>query len=146
MKKRNKKFYRKKRPMVQINVVPYIDVMLVLLVIFMITTPILTQGVKVDLPKAKSEKIPSNDSKPIVVTVNKQGEYFVNQGVSDPKAPLSPTELANAVINLSQQNPGKPVYVRGDSSASYGEVVKAMALIQRAGVDKVGLVTEDGKS
>lgn len=112
----------------------------------MITTPILTQGVKVDLPKAKSEKIPSNDSKPIVVTVNKQGEYFVNQGVSDPKAPLSPTELANAVINLSQQNPGKPVYVRGDSSASYGEVVKAMALIQRAGVDKVGLVTEDGKS
>ncbi|WP_150466738.1 protein TolR [Francisella sp. SYW-9] len=146
MRKRNKKFYRKKRPMVQINVVPYIDVMLVLLVIFMITTPILTQGVKVDLPKAKSEKIPSNDSKPIVVTVNKQGEYFVNQGVSDPKAPLSPTSLANAVIKLSQQNPGKPVYVRGDSSASYGEVVKAMALIQRAGVDKVGLVTEDGKS
>lgn len=146
MKKRNKRFYRKRRPMVQINVVPYIDVMLVLLVIFMITTPILTQGVKVDLPKAKSEKIPSNDSKPIVVTVNKQGEYFVNQGVSDPKAPLSPNELANAVVNLSQQNPGKPVYVRGDSSASYGEVVNAMALIQRAGIDKVGLVTEDGKS
>lgn len=74
MKKRNKRFFRKQRPMVQINVVPYIDVMLVLLVIFMITTPILTQGVKVDLPKAQSEKIPSNDSKPIVVTVNKQGE------------------------------------------------------------------------
>ncbi|AJI52367.1 protein TolR [Francisella philomiragia] len=146
MKKRNKRFFRKKRPMVQINVVPYIDVMLVLLVIFMITTPILTQGVKVDLPKAQSEKIPSNDSKPIVVTVNKDGEYFVNQGVSDPKAPLSARDLTNAVVSLSQQSPGKPVYVRGDSSASYGEVVKAMALIQRAGVDKVGLVTEDGKS
>lgn len=146
MKRNNKRFFRKKRPMVQINVVPYIDVMLVLLVIFMITTPILTQGVKVDLPKAQSEKIPSSDSKPIVVTVNKQGEYFVNQGVSDPKAPLNSGALANAVIRLSQQNPGKPVYVRGDSSASYGEVVKAMALIQRAGVDKVGLVTEDGKS
>ncbi|ASG68681.1 protein TolR [Francisella halioticida] len=146
MRKRNKKIYRKKRPMVQINVVPYIDVMLVLLVIFMITTPILTQGVKVDLPKSRSEKIPSNDSKPIVVTVNKQGEYFINQGVSNPKVSLSSRDLANAVVTLSQQNPGKPVYVRGDSSASYGEVVKAMALIQRAGVDKVGLVTEDGKS
>ena len=132
--------------MVQINVVPYIDVMLVLLVIFMITTPILTQGVKVDLPKAQSEKIPSNDSKPIVVTVNKQGEYFINQGVNDPKTPLSSGALANAIVSLSQQNHGKPVYVRGDTSASYGEVVKAMTLIQRVGVDKVGLVTEDGKS
>lgn len=146
MKKRNKRFFGKQRPMVQINVVPYIDVMLVLLVIFMITTPILTQGVKVDLPKAQSEKIPSNDSKPIVVTVNKQGEYFINQGVNDPKTALSSGALANAVVSLSQQNPGKPVYVRGDSSASYGEVVKAMALIQKAGIDKVGLVTEDGKS
>ncbi|ACD30459.1 protein TolR [Francisella tularensis] len=146
MKKRNKRFFRKQRPMVQINVVPYIDVMLVLLVIFMITTPILTQGVKVDLPKAQSEKIPSNDSKPIVVTVNKQGEYFINQGVNDPKTALSSGALANAVVSLSQQNPGKPVYVRGDSSASYGEVVKAMALIQKADIDKVGLVTEDGKS
>lgn len=132
--------------MVEINVVPYIDVMLVLLVIFMITTPILTQGVKVDLPKAQSEKIPSNDSKPIVVTVNKEGEYFINQGVGNTKSSLSSGELANVVITLSRQTPGKPVYVRGDSSASYGEVVKAMALIQRAGVDKVGLVTEDGKS
>lgn len=146
MKKRNKRFFRKKRPMVEINVVPYIDVMLVLLVIFMITTPILTQGVKVDLPKAQSEKIPSNDSKPIVVTVNKEGEYFINQGVGNTKSSLSSGELANVVITLSRQTPGKPVYVRGDSSASYGEVVKAMALIQRAGVDKVGLVTEDGKS
>lgn len=146
MQKRNKRFFRKKRPMVEINVVPYIDVMLVLLVIFMITTPILTQGVKVDLPKAQSEKIPSNDSKPIVVTVNKGGEYFINQGVSDSKASLSSSKLANVVVSLSRQNPGKPVYVRADSSASYGEVVKAMALIQKAGIDKVGLVTEDGKS
>ena len=140
------KSFVKKRPMVQINVVPYIDVMLVLLVIFMITTPILTQGVKVDLPKATSEKIPSNDSKPIVVTVNKQGEYFVNQGVDDPKAALSADKLSQVVVDLSKQQSGKPVYVRGDSQASYGEVVKAMALIQKAGVDKVGLVTEDGKA
>lgn len=146
MKKRNKRFFRKQRPMVQINVVPYIDVMLVLLVIFMIATPILTQGVKVDLPKAQSEKIPSNDSKPIVITVNKQGEYFINQGVNYPKTPLSSGVLANAVVSLSQQNPENPVYVRGDTSATYGEVVKAIVLIQRAGVDKVGLVTEDGKS
>ncbi|MGQ4002660.1 protein TolR [Francisellaceae bacterium CB300] len=146
MARNRRKSFVKKRPMVAINVVPYIDVMLVLLVIFMITTPILTQGVKVELPKAVSEKIPSNDSKPIVVTVNKDGEYFVNQGVDDPKASLSANQLSQVVIDLSKQNSGKPVYVRGDSQASYGEVVKAMALIQKAGVDKVGLVTEDGKS
>jgi biopolymer transport protein TolR len=146
MARNKRKSFVKKRPMVVINVVPYIDVMLVLLVIFMITTPILTQGVKVDLPKATSEKIPSNDSKPIVVTVNKEGEYFVNQGIDDPKIPLSADQLSQVVIDLSKQNSGKPVYVRGDSQANYGEVVKAMALIQKAGVDKVGLVTEDGKS
>ena len=146
MARNKRKSFVKKRPMVVINVVPYIDVMLVLLVIFMITTPILTQGVKVDLPKATSEKIPSNDSKPIVVTVNKEGEYFVNQGIDDPKIPLSTDQLSQVVIDLSKQNSGKPVYVRGDSQANYGEVVKAMALIQKAGVDKVGLVTEDGKS
>ena len=146
MARNKRKSFVKKRPMVTINVVPYIDVMLVLLVIFMITTPILTQGVKVDLPKATSERIPSNDSKPIVVTVNKEGEYFVNQGVDDPKIPLSADQLSQVVIYLSKQNSGKPVYVRGDSQANYGEVVKAMALIQKSGVDKVGLVTEDGKS
>jgi biopolymer transport protein TolR len=146
MARNKRKSFVKKRPMVAINVVPYIDVMLVLLVIFMITTPILTQGVKVDLPKTTSEKIPSNDSKPIVVTVNKEGEYFVNQGINDPKIPLSADQLSQVVIDLSKQNSGKPVYVRGDSQANYGEVVKAMALIQKAGVDKVGLVTEDGKS
>ena len=132
--------------MVEINVVPYIDVMLVLLVIFMITTPILTQGVKVELPKAKSEKISSADSKPIVVTVNKAGEYFINQGVSDPKQSLSSEKLSQVVVSLSAQNSDKPVYVRGDNNANYGEVVGAMSLIQKAGVDKVGLVTEDGKS
>lgn len=146
MARNKRKSFVKKRPMVAINVVPYIDVMLVLLVIFMITTPILTQGVKVDLPKATSEKIPSNDSKPVVVTVNKIGEYFVNQGVDDPKMALSADQLSGIVDDLSKQNSGKPVYVRGDSQASYGEVVKAMILIQKAGVDKVGLVTEDGKS
>ena len=146
MARNKRKSFVKKRPMVAINVVPYIDVMLVLLVIFMITTPILTQGVKVDLPRATSEKIPSNDSKPIVVTVNKGGEYFVNQGIDDPKIPLSADQLSQVVIDLSKQNLGKPVYVRGDSQANYGKVVKAMALIQKAGVDKVGLVTEDGKS
>ncbi|GAB4221804.1 MAG: protein TolR [Francisella sp.] len=146
MRKKNKRQFRKQRDIVQINVVPYIDVMLVLLVIFMITTPILTQGVKVDLPKSQSEKIPSNDSKPIVVTVNRQGEFFINQGVSDTNKALNSNELANVVIGLSQQNPGKPVYVRGDSNASYGNVIQAMSLIKRAGVEKVGLVTENDKS
>ena len=146
MKRKKNSFLRKRRSVIQINVVPYIDVMLVLLVIFMITTPILTQGVKVDLPKTNSEKISSNDSKPIVVTVNKQGQYFINQGVSDTTSPLSSNTLAKVVINLSKQNADKPIYVRGDSNASYGDVVKAMALIRDAGIDKVGLVTEDDQS
>ena len=146
MARNRRKSFVKKRPIVMINVVPYIDVMLVLLVIFMITTPILTQGVKVDLPKASSEKIPSNDSKPIVVTVNKDGEYFINQGVNNPKVSLSADKLSQVVVDLSKQNSGNPIYVRGDSQASYGEVVKAMVLIQKAGINKVGLVTEDGKS
>lgn len=146
MKKNSRRGLRKKKPMVEINVVPYIDVMLVLLVIFMITTPILTQGVKVDLPKATSEKIPSNDSKPIVITVNKQGEYFANQGVNNTKSVLSANDLKKVVVDLEKQYPNKPVYVRGDASATYGQVVSAMALIQQAGVEKVGLVTEDDKS
>ena len=146
MRKNYKRSARKKRKMIEINVVPYIDVMLVLLVIFMITTPILTQGVKVDLPKATSEKISSEDSKPIVVTVNKEGQYFVNQGVADTKNPLGADELKGVVLSLAQQNADKPVYVRGDASANYGQVVSAMALIQQAGVEKVGLVTEDSNN
>ncbi|MDE4949164.1 protein TolR, partial [Francisella tularensis subsp. holarctica] len=78
-----------------------------------------------DLQNAQSEKIPSNDRKPLFVTVKTQVVYFINQGVNDPKTALSSGALAKAVLSLSQQNTGKPVYVRGDSSASYGEVVKA---------------------
>ena len=142
---RKKRTFRKKHTIININVVPYIDVMLVLLVIFMITTPILTQGVKVSLPEAKSEKISLSDSKPIVITVNEQGQYFINQGISNTKNPVSPSQLQNIVINLAKIN-NKPVYIRGDEAASYGEVVKAMALIQNAGIKNIGLVTKDENS
>lgn len=146
MRASNKKSYRKKRPMIEINVVPYIDVMLVLLVIFMITTPILTQGVKVDLPKISSEKIPSEDSKPIVVTVDQQGKYFLNQGVSSTSSPVQPNDLSPIVLRLVKESNGKPVYVRGDENVDYGRVVKLMVLLQQSGVDKIGLVTENEKN
>ena len=131
-----------RKAMVDINVVPYIDVMLVLLIVFMITTPLLTTGVKVDLPKAQAQTIQATPEKPIVVTVNAQGQYFLNQGSEQP---LSAQGLRQQVATLRQQAPDKPIYVRGDDSAMYGQVVNAMVLLQQAGVEKVGLVTDGSK-
>ena len=131
----------KRKAMVEINVVPYIDVMLVLLIIFMITTPMLTQGVKVDLPQAQAKKIPPNENKPVIVTVNQQGQYFINQG--DAKENISATELTTTIRALLNKDPKKQIYVRGDKNASYGQVVSAMVLLQKAGAATVGLVTDD---
>ncbi len=131
----------KRKAMVEINVVPYIDVMLVLLIIFMITAPMLTQGVKVSLPEASAKKIPPTETKPLIVTVNQQGQYFLNQG-NDQNA-ISADNLKQTVTSMLSQNPKKEVYVRGDKSASYGEVVSAMVLLQKSGVKSVGLVTDD---
>ena len=137
---RKRQSYRTKRKaMVEINVVPYIDVMLVLLIIFMITAPMLTPGVKVSLPQANSEKIPPTPSKPFVVTVNSQGKYFVGQNH------LDASQLTDAVNKSLQQNHLRKVYVRGDKDASYGQVVVAMVLLQKAGVKDVGLITDDSK-
>ena len=131
----------KRKAMVEINVVPYIDVMLVLLIIFMITAPMLTQGVKVDLPQAQAKKIPPNENKPIIVTVNQQGQYFINQG--DGKTSISASALTNTIQALLKKDSKKQIYVRGDKHASYGEVVSAMVLLQKAGASTVGLVTDD---
>ena len=131
----------KRTAMVEINVVPYIDVMLVLLIIFMITAPMLTQGVKVDLPNATAKKIPPTENKPLIVTVNKHGDYFINQ--KNGSAALTTTELQQMVKAALQTNSKKQVYVRGDKSVQYGQVVRAMVLLQKAGVSSVGLVTDD---
>ncbi len=133
---------RKRKAMVDINVVPYIDVMLVLLIIFMITTPMLTQGVKVDLPQASAKKIPSTSELPMIVTVNRAGQYFLNT-VFDGKQAISATELMRKVRSALAKDKKKQIYVKGDKDANYGQVVNAMVLLQKSGVGNVGLVTDD---
>lgn len=127
--------------MSEINVVPYIDVMLVLLVIFIITAPLLTQGVKVDLPQANSEPLPRQDQEPLIVTVDKGGNFFLNVGENSGNSISTETLLAR-VSAVLRRNPEIPVLVRGDRQVPYGEVVRAMSLLQRAGAPSVGLMTE----
>ncbi len=121
--------------MAEINVVPYIDVMLVLLVIFMITAPLLTQGVDVDLPTAASNPMPE-ETEPVVVTVTAAGEMYIDE---DLKEADEITAYAVAVRNRNQE---ARFLVRGDQSAEYRHIVKAMVLLQQAGVPRVGMVTE----
>ena len=127
--------------MSEINVVPYIDVMLVLLVIFMITAPLLTQGVKVDLPQAEAEPIDVETQEPLVVTIDANGDYYVNYG-DDQSSPVEPQTLAARVGALLRHRPGLAVVVRGDENVPYGDVVILMTILQRAGAPSVGLMTE----
>jgi len=131
----------RKRPMSEINVVPYIDVMLVMLVIFMITAPLLNQGVDVDLPQADAEPMDDTQQDPVVLTVDAQGRYFLNVG-GDPEQEIDAETLLLRTAAVLRQRPRAAVLVRGDSSVDYGLVVAAMSLLQQAGAAKVGLVTE----
>lgn len=131
----------RRKPMAEINVVPYIDVMLVLLVIFMITAPLLTQGVKVELPQASAEAIPPEDKEPVVVSVDAQGQYYINVG-DNPDDPIDGQTLAARVAAVLRRQPTTPVYVRGDTRVDYGSVMGAMTLLQGAGAPSVGLITE----
>ncbi len=124
----------------EINVVPYIDVMLVLLVIFMVTAPLLTEGVKVDLPQATAKPIESEESIPFVVHVNAQGEYYVNQDADDPVTLQQLSVKAAAVLRANART---PFLVRGDANVDFDSVVQAMVALQAAGVDDVGLVTKN---
>ena len=130
-----------KRPISEINVVPYIDVMLVLLVIFMITAPLLAQGVKVDLPRADAEPLDTREQEPLVVTIDAAGNYYVNYGDSQ-ESPVEPRVLAARVGALLRHRPGLAVVVRGDERVPYGDVVVLMSVLQRAGAPSVGLMTE----
>lgn len=132
---------KKRRLMGEINVVPYIDVMLVLLIIFMVTAPLLTQGVQVELPRAAAENLPPDDKEPIVVTVNRAGELFLNLGES-PKQPIDDKLLVAQVSKVLRNRPDTPVMVKGDNAVDYGSVVHAMTLLQQAGAPNVGLVTD----
>ncbi|WP_027329510.1 protein TolR [Marinimicrobium agarilyticum] len=131
----------KKKPMAEINVVPYIDVMLVLLVIFMITAPLLMQGVKVDLPQAPSEAVEDDDTEPLIVSIKKDGSYYINLGGDqETQRPLS--EIKETVSKVLRQEPQTPVLVWGDRDVDYGVVVQLMTELQSAGAPSVGLVTE----
>ncbi|MFT7287034.1 MAG: biopolymer transport protein TolR [Halieaceae bacterium] len=130
------------RPMAEINVVPYIDVMLVLLIIFMVTAPMLMQGVQVDLPQAKTEPVENQDSEPVIVSIDAQGQLYLNLGGQEDQV-LSRATVQQRVGAVIRRSPDKPVLVWGDKAVPYGEVVSLMAALQEAGANGVGLVTEN---
>ena len=127
---------RRRSLMSEINVVPYIDVTLVLLVIFMITAPLLTQGVQVDLPQATAKPVDVQDRETLVVTVDRDGRYYLDD------RRIGADELKRKVSAILRVRPQTPVMIRGDRKVDYGQVVQAMALLQGAGAPSVGLITE----
>lgn len=143
------KMRRSKSLMAEINVVPYIDVMLVLLIIFMIATPLLRQGVQVNLPQANAKPLTEKQKEPIIVTVGASGQYYLN--ISEhPNQPISSVELATRIaaeLQLAEQA-GQPraVLIKGDQTVDYGKVMQAMVLLQQAGVADVGLMTKPAGS
>jgi biopolymer transport protein TolR len=126
--------------MSEINVVPYIDVMLVLLVIFMVTAPLLTQGIKVELPQADSQNIESKGQEPLVVSVDQQGRFYFNIG-DKPDQSLDARKLMVRVKAVLRHRQDSTVYVKGDRNVAYGEVVQVMALLKQSGVEHIGMVT-----
>ncbi|MBA4502014.1 protein TolR [Marinobacterium marinum] len=125
----------------EINVVPYIDVTLVLLVIFMVTAPMLTQGVSVELPQAAAEPVEDQNEEPVILTVDAEGLYYINVG-GDEKTAITRNEVAERVGKILASAPEKLLLVRGDKSANYDQVVQLMVLLQQVGAKSVGLVTE----
>ena len=130
----------KRKPMSEINVVPYIDVMLVLLIIFMVTAPMLMQGVKVDLPEAAADPVENQDSEPLIVSIDAQGKLYLNLGNEEQALALA--TIKDRVSKVVKRNAQKPVLIWGDQSVPYGDVVTVMVALQQAGAPSVGLVTE----
>lgn len=130
------------KPIAEINIVPYIDVMLVLLIIFMVTVPLIQQGVEIDLPENTSEILEkTTEQEPLIITVDKLGNFFINQGDYANK-PLEEDALIEEAKILIQQSVDQLVYVRGDRNTVYQYVMDAMVALQKAGADKIGLVTQ----
>ena len=135
---------RQRRLMAEINVVPYIDVMLVLLIIFMITAPLLTQGISVDLPRAGAEPLDPElmqDNEPLVLSINREGELFLNIG-GDEEMPIDEQTVLTRTAAVLRRNSQTPVLVKADQAVSYGRVVTGMVILQRAGAEKVGFLTD----
>ncbi len=134
---------RPRRQMAEINVVPYIDVMLVLLVIFMITAPLLQTGVEIDLPDADATPIASDaeGQEPLVLSVDSGGRWYLNVG-DDPESPLGQAEVQKLAAAVLRLEPGRKVLVAGDSAVDYGQIMQAMVTLQLAGAPEIGLMSE----
>jgi len=132
---------KKRRSMSEINVVPYIDVMLVLLIIFMVTAPLLNQGVEVDLPAAPANPLDSDGPEPIVISVDAEGEMYLSIS-ADPEASISAGAMIDQVKAALDKEAKRPVLIRGDANGPYDNVVRLLVLLQRADVNSVGLVTD----
>jgi biopolymer transport protein TolR len=130
---------RGRKMMGEINVVPYIDVMLVLLIIFMVTAPMLSAGIQVDLPKAAAEPLPP-DLEPLVLSIDAEGSMYLNIG--DATTPQEAERVLEAVSAALRREPERPVLVKADRAVEYGRVVEGMVLLQQAGAQKVGFATE----
>jgi biopolymer transport protein TolR len=135
---------RRRRLMADINVVPYIDVMLVLLIIFMITAPLLKEGVKVDLPDAGAKPIDADflaKHEPLILTIDARGRLYINFGQNQDQ-PASEATVSTRTSALLRRDPQTPVLVKADTTVPYGSVVRAMVLLQKAGASKVGFLTD----
>lgn len=139
---------KRHRQLAEINVVPYIDVMLVLLVIFMVTAPLLFQGVNVNLPTANAKPVDAKPLEPIVVSIDARGNYFLNIALQ-PTLPILAQDLFNKVASELKQTQGtsqRQVLLKGDKDIDYGKIMQAMALLQQAGAQSIGLITQPDNS
>ena len=127
---------RRRRSMAEINVVPYIDVMLVLLIIFMITAPMLHQGIEVALPKSDAPNMPTRADDPIVLSINRNGLVYVKD------KPVHPTRLVEVLTPMLRGRTDETVFLKGDRDVPYGRVIEVLDLLHRSGIEKVGMVTE----
>ena len=132
---------KRRRVIAEINVVPYIDVMLVLLIIFMVTAPLVTQGVKVDLPQAAAQPLPDDSKPPLIASIDKQGLYYLNVGESV-ETPLDASQMRSLVRAQLTLDGNAQFVVKGDGDVPYKRVVDLMVLLQEAGVPSLGLMTE----
>jgi biopolymer transport protein TolR len=132
-----------RRLMGQMNVVPYIDVMLVLLIIFMVTAPLLQQGITVDLPNVDSAPLPdlSQDNEVLILSVDSAGNFYLNLG-SDPEAPVADADVLTVTAAIIRRNPETPVVIKGDEAVDFGRVAFGLALLQQAGATGIGILTE----
>ncbi len=136
--------HRKRKLKAEINVVPYIDVMLVLLIIFMVTAPLLNLGVDIELPQSDAKSMQEKKD-PVIVSVDQAGNYFLTVEAGSNEA-VTRDGLEARIRGIVSQNPQVPVFVAGDGSANYQKVMDAMVLLQRAGVERVGLMSKPSQT